>query len=79
MSKSNGKVSRLSGEEGTAYARQHLIQLKVDSVNWRVLWKDPSTGEYWKEYFPYPDSHGSGPSEFVLITEDKAREDFGAW
>ena len=26
-----------------AFAKQHFVQLKVDPVNWKVLWKDPRT------------------------------------
>jgi hypothetical protein len=67
----------LQGQSGAAYAKQHWTQLKVDSYNWRVLWRDPTTGEYWKESFPHSEAHGGGPSKFERITEAQANIEFG--
>jgi hypothetical protein len=79
MNNNNEPPKRLHGEEGQAFARTHLVQLKLDSTNWRVLWRNPRTGELWKEYFPYPEAHGGGPSEFVRITEEEAKKEFGSF
>lgn len=78
MSDATENPIRLHGQEGATFAKQHLIQVKVDEVSWRVLWRNPSTGEYWKEYFPQSELHGGGPAEFVKITEAEARNEFGA-
>ncbi len=50
--------TRLTGKEGQAFAKQNLIQRKVDDVSWKVLWENPETGEFWKEYFPESELHG---------------------
>ncbi len=71
--------NRLSGNEGEAFAKQNLVQLKVDSVNWKVLWKNPKTGEFWKEFFPQSEMHGGGPPEFVKISEQEAKTECGSW
>ena len=71
--------ARLTGNEGGAYAKRNLVQIKVDSVNWKVLWKNPQTGEFWKEYFPCSELQGGGPPEFVQITEEEAKAEFTSW
>jgi hypothetical protein len=73
------KPKRLSGNEGELFAKQHLVQLKIDSVNWKTLWQDPKTGDFWKEYSPWSEAHGGGPPEFERITEKEARAEFGSW
>ncbi len=40
--------TRVSGNEGQAFAKKNLVTLKIDSVNWRILWKNPQTGEFGK-------------------------------
>jgi hypothetical protein len=79
MTKTNEDPTRLSGNEGKAFAERHLAKLKVDPVNWKVLWTNPQTGEFWKEYFPESELHGGGPPEFVKITEQEAKAEFGSW
>jgi len=71
--------TRLTGNEGQAFAKQYLIQRKVDDVSWQVLWQNPQTNEFWKEYFPESELHGGGPPEFVKITEQEAKAEFGSW
>jgi hypothetical protein len=70
---------RFEGNEGKNFAKQHLVKLKVDVVNWQTLLKNQKTGEFWKEYFPWPEAHGGGPSVFVKITDEDAKRDFGSW
>ena len=72
-------VDRLTGNDGKFFAEQHLTQLKVDPDKWTVLWKDPQTGQFWKEYFPQSELHGGGAPEFVKITEQEAKAEFGSW
>jgi len=38
--------------EGEAFARENLVQVVVDTVNWTTLYRDPNTGEYWKQFYP---------------------------
>ena len=78
MSNEEGKPTRWSGNEGEAFAKQHLVQIKVDSVHWKVLWRNPQTGEFWKEYFPQSEMHGGGPPELVKITKEEAESEFGS-
>jgi hypothetical protein len=56
-----------------------LVQMKVDATNWKVLWRDPKTGEYWKEYFAHSEHHGGGPPSFIRITEEQAKLEFDSW
>ncbi len=79
MSGINMNVERMSGIDGQTFAKQNFVQLKVDAVHWKVLWQNPKTGEYWKEYFPQPETQGGGPSEFVKITVQEAKMEFGSW
>jgi len=68
--------TRLCGSEGEAFAKQNLVQIKVDASNWKALWKNPQTGELWKECFPHSELHGGGPAEFEQISEEEARSEF---
>ena len=79
MNDADKNSTRLSGNEREAFVKQGLMQLKIDALNWRVLWKNPQTGELWKEYFPHSEMHGGGPAEFVKITEKDAKVEFGSW
>ncbi len=69
-------VVHLHGRAGQDYAKTHLVQVKVDDVNWVVLHRCPITGRYWKEYFPRSGEHGGGPPEFQQISEEEARREF---
>ena len=77
MSESNDDEKRLSGNQGETFAKRNLIQLKVDTTNWMVLWKNPATGEFWKEFFPQSELQGGGPPEYVLISFENAVKEFG--
>jgi len=66
----------LKGNEGKAYAKANLKQIKIDDVNWKVLHINPETGQYWKEWFPQSHLQGGGPPEFVKITADQAKAEF---
>ena len=67
---------RYSGVEAQEYARGHLVELKVDDVNWTVLYRCPDTGTYWKEWYPQGEAHGGGPSELVRISREDAEREF---
>ena len=77
MSRSNDDQNRLSGNEGEIFAKNNLIQMKVDAIKWKVLWKNPATGEFWKEFFPQSELQGGGAPEFVLISFEEALQEFG--
>ena len=61
MSENSQNKNRLEGSEGQEFARRNLVQVVVDDANWQVLHRNPTTGEYWKEFFPQSEMHGSGP------------------
>jgi len=63
-------------QEGNKFVRSELIEIAIDDVNWKILYKNPTTGEYWKEFFPHAEMHGGGPPTFEQITEDEARREF---
>ena len=67
---------QLEGNEGQDYARKNLVQLVVDQVNWKTLYRDPITGEYWKKYYPHSEMHGGGPPVFVKVSLEEAKREF---
>lgn len=67
---------KLQGVEAQDYAAAHLSELAVDSRGWKVLYRCPETGIYWKEWFPRSEAHGGGPQELVQISPEEAREEF---
>jgi hypothetical protein len=74
--KSPQNRDRLEGNEGQKFARANLVQVVVDDVNWKVLYSNPATGEYWKEIFPQSELQGGGPPVFVKISEEEAKREF---
>ncbi|MCO5068755.1 MAG: hypothetical protein M9910_08775 [Kiritimatiellae bacterium] len=76
MNSNQQTPERLEGNAGKEFAKQHLVQLKTDAVNGKILWRNPTTGDFWKEYFPWPEAHGDGPSVFVKISADEAEREF---
>jgi len=76
MNESQTHKDRLEGNEGQEFARKNLVQVVVDDVNWKVLHRNPETGEYWKEFFPHPEVHGGGPPVFVKISQEEAKREF---
>jgi hypothetical protein len=79
MNENQKLPNRLEGNEGKNYAQLHLMKIKTDAVHWQTLWKNPQTGELWKEFFPMPEMHGGGPPVFIKITEQEAKSEFGSW
>jgi hypothetical protein len=61
------KKNRLERNEGQELTRTSLVQVVVDDVDWKVLHRNPTTGEYWKEFFPQSKMHGGGPPVFVKM------------
>lgn len=76
MSENSENKNRLEGNEGQEFARQHLVQVVVDDVNWKSLYKNPRTGDYWREFFPQSETQGSGPPVFIKISEEEAKREF---
>jgi hypothetical protein len=76
MSENQTSKNRLEGNEGQEFARKNLVQVVVDDMNWKVLHRDPTTGEYWKEYFPHSEMQGGGPPVFEKISEEEAGREF---
>jgi hypothetical protein len=66
----------LEGNEGQEFAKKNLVQVQVDDANWRVLHRNPKTGEYWEESFPESELHGGGPPVFKKISEEEAKRKF---
>ena len=67
----------LHGREGQDYAKAHLVEVKVDDLNWTVLHRCMDTGIYWKEHMKYPEAHGGGIPEYIQISEEQAKTEFG--
>ena len=68
--------NRLEGNEGHEFARKNLVQVLVDDVNWKILHRNPTTGEYWKEFFPQSEMQGGGPPVFVKISKEEVEREF---
>ena len=69
-------IKAFLGGEGENYAKEHLKKLTVNKALGMVLYLCPSTGKYWKKYFPHPQAHGDGPPDFTQISEEEARKEF---
>lgn len=39
-----------------------LKEVKVDSINWKIFYLDPLSGEKWIKEYPNSEMHGGGPS-----------------
>jgi hypothetical protein len=76
MTDNQNNNERMEGNKGQEFARKNLIQVVVDDVEWKVLHRNPATGEYWKEFFPQSEMHGGGPPVFVKISEEEAKREF---
>jgi hypothetical protein len=76
MSENHIIRNRLDGNEGQDFARKNLVQVVVDDVNWKILHRDPTTGEYWRESFPHSEMHGGGASVFEKISDEEASREF---
>jgi hypothetical protein len=76
MSEGQDSDDRMPGNPGQELARKNLIQVAVDDVNWKVLYRNAVTGDYWKEFFPDSGMHGGGPPAFVKISKEEARREF---
>lgn len=59
-----------------AYGKSHFEKLKVNIEAWTALYRCPKTGELWKRYYPFPESHGGGPARFIKISQDEALKEF---
>lgn len=68
--------NRLEGTEGQEFARENLVQVLVDDVNWKILHRNPSNGDYWKEFFPQSEMHGGGPPVFLKISDEEVKREF---
>lgn len=77
MNESQAYMNRLEGNEGQEYARKNLIQVLVDDVNWKILHRNPITGEHWMECFPQSELQGGGPPVFVKISKEEVKREFG--
>ena len=68
--------NRLEGNVGEDFARKYLVQIAVDDVNWKILYKNPTTNEYWKEFFPSSELQGGGPPIFIKVSKNDAEHEF---
>ena len=70
-------VARIEGNEAEQYAKSHLVEIEKDHINWKTLYRCPTTGKYWKEYFPYGYAQAGGPPELVQVSAVQADDEFG--
>ena len=55
-------IERLAGDEGIAYARDHLRLEVVADDGWSATWSCPITGRHWRETY-WPAWRASDPGE----------------
>jgi hypothetical protein len=53
-----------------------MEKLATDLLNWTALFRDPLTGELWKQTFPWPAAHGGGPPQLEITTRQRALLEF---
>ena len=53
-----------------------LDEIARDSLNWTALYRDPVTRQLWKEWLPWPESHGDGPPRLERIDRARALLEF---
>lgn len=66
-------IDHLHGAEAKSYVNTHLKEIKVDINLWQTLYQCPDTKVYWKEYYKYPETHGSGPPELIKVSDKEAK------
>lgn len=69
-------LKSLHGGEGEEYADSHLTVIAQNKDTWEMLYKCPTTGTYWKKFYPQAEAHGGGPPDYVKIKYKKALEEF---
>jgi len=53
---------------------ERLLELKVDAIGWRTLYRDRETGCLWEETYPHSEMHGGGPprlTELAISSPDE--------
>lgn len=60
-------VFEFEGHEAVEYAREHLVQLEVNVVNWTTTYRCPDTERRWLEDSVYPEAQGGGPARLRQI------------
>lgn len=60
------------------FARDNFEEIAINKEQWKVLYRDTSSGQLWLQYYPHASAHGGGPPVFVEINLDDARQQFGS-
>lgn len=55
------EIDCLKGVEAQHYAKKHLQQVRIDSINWETEYVCLDTGKHWLEDYPHSEYHGGGP------------------
>ena len=61
-------ITELNDEEADEFIAT-LEKIRVDPVNWLVLYRDPRTGLFWLQDNPQSELHGGGPRRIRLIVD----------
>ena len=54
MTAGSAQSDELHGAAAQEFAREHLIEINVDTENWIIEYVCPETGQKWMMDFPYP-------------------------
>jgi len=60
----------LEGNEAKQYARDHLVEIEADAVNWTARYRCPDTGRLWLRDYPQSELHGGGPTRLRQVDAD---------
>jgi hypothetical protein len=55
---------------------ESLDRLSLNGLAWTILYRDPVTEALWKEWKPWSEMHGGGPSRLEPITRQRALLEF---
>jgi hypothetical protein len=77
MTDDNEREATLNGYKAEAFVEQNFQIIMVDAESRKILWRDPVTGQFWRETFSPGEMQAPGPPEYVRITEEEARAEFG--
>jgi hypothetical protein len=56
----NLESDALTGNDALNYAKEHLIEKRVDYATWTILYADPITGQEWLQDYLYSEAQGGG-------------------
>jgi len=57
---------------------EHLVRIASDFSGWDELYRDPDDDRLWELTWPQSKLHGGGPPRLTCLTNQAARDKYGA-